>query len=109
MAEDINLPEPNIIEDISFEDKYEELKTDFQGRSPEYSTFQDSDVIMIFLQLVSAVIVDMLFKINTAVKSTLVLLATGTFLDQLAVFWDVERRVIVEGDPLANPPVEEVK
>ena len=108
MAQEFNLPEPNITENINFEDKFQELKTDFQSRSPEYSAFQDSDPIMIFLQLVSALIVDMLFKINTAVKSTLVLLASGLFLDHLAVFWNVTRRVIVAANPNANPPVSEV-
>lgn len=108
MAEDFNLAEPEIIENISFEDQYEALKTDFQSRSPDYTTFQDSDPIMVFLQAVAAIIVDMLFKINTAVKSTLVLLASGLFLDHLAVFWNVTRKVIVEADPNANPPIEQV-
>lgn len=108
MSEEFNLPEPNIIENISFENQFETLKADFQSRSPEYSAFQDSDPIMVFLQVVAAIIVDMLFKINTAVKSTLVLLASGLFLDHLAVFWNITRRVIVEADPNANPPVAAV-
>jgi phage-related baseplate assembly protein len=108
MSEEFNLAEPEIIEDINFEVEYQSLKDDFISRSPNYTAFQDSDPIMMFLQTVAAIIVDMLFKINAAVKSTLILLASGLFLDHLAVFWDVKRKILVPANPNAVPPTAAV-
>ena len=102
------LPEPNIIENIDYANEYTNLKTEYKTLKPEYSGYQDSDVVMIVFQIVAALVVDILTKINTAVKTTLLLLAAGSFLDQLGVFWEVTRRVVIEAQPNVYPPVAEV-
>lgn len=101
------LPEPNIVENIDYANEYTNLKTEYKALKPEYSGYQDSDVVMIIFQIFAALVVDILTKINTAVKTTLLLLATGSFLDQLGVFWEVTREVVVEGQPNVYPPIAE--
>lgn len=102
------IPEPNIIESIDYTNEYTNIKTEFKALAPEYSGYQDSDVVMIVFQIFSALVVDILTKINAAIKTTLILLATGSFLDQLGVFWGVTRKVLVEADP-TNSIAEELE
>lgn len=101
------LPEPNIIENIDYVTEYTNIKNEFKALKPDYSGYQDSNVVMIVFQIFAALVVDILTKINAAVKSTLVLLASGTFLDYLATFWGETRELTIEADPTANPPIAE--
>jgi phage-related baseplate assembly protein len=102
------LPEPKIIENISYNNEYNNLKVAFQSLKPTYRGFQDSDVVMIVFQILAALVIDILVKINTAAKSVLLAFAQGSFLDSLGIFWGVYRAVIVEEDLTTTPPIAEV-
>ncbi len=103
-----DIKEPTLISGVTYAEEYSDLITSFKEKAPAYENFQDTDVISIFFQIVAALLVDVYAKLNAAVKTTLILLATGDWLDQLGATWNITRKVLVEQDLTTVPATVEV-
>lgn len=86
-----SLPPPKIIEELSFEDIFEELLIDFKKRRPEYDALLESDPVVIALE--AAAYREMLLRqrINEAAKANLLAYASGEDLDNMAAFYGLSR------------------
>lgn len=100
-----NIAAPKVIEELSFENIFEELLVDFKKRRPEYDALLESDPVVIALQCAAYREMLLRNRINEAAKASMLAYATGTDLDNLAAFYDIERMVMDAGDPNATPPV----
>ena len=86
-----SLPAPVVIESLSFETIFEELQTEFQSRSPDYSALLASDPAIKLLEVAAYREVLLRNRINEAAKASLLAFATGSDLDHLAAFYGVTR------------------
>ncbi|MCF6435223.1 baseplate J/gp47 family protein [Pseudoalteromonas sp. MMG022] len=87
------LPEPNIIESLSFEDIYEARKARFISLAPEFSqTLElESDPLNVWLQVESYQELLLRQRINEAAQSNLLAFAKSADLEHLGAFYGVER------------------
>lgn len=109
------LPAPDVLEELDFEELFEQRKADFIALYPKSEqAFWESR-----LSLESEPIVKLLQencylqllerqRINDAAKATMLAYATGADLDQIGANYNVERLVIQAEDLTANPPIEEI-
>ena len=86
-----SLPTPAVIEPLSFETIFSELKTEFQSRYPDYSALLASDPAVKLMEVAAYREVQLRNRINTAAKASLLAFATGSDLDHLAAFYGVTR------------------
>ncbi len=86
-----SLPDPAVIESLSFEMIFEELQTEFQSRYPDYSALLASDPAVKLLEVAAYREVLLRNRINAAAKASLLAFATGSDLDHLAAFYGVTR------------------
>lgn len=105
-----SLPQPQSVQEISFEQIYADLKSDFQVRAPEYSAFLESDPVVKLLQTFAYREVMLRQRENNHVRSLLIAFATGGDLDHIGAtyFNGTARLVITPGDTTAMPPVTTV-
>ena len=86
-----SLPQPSVIEALSFEAIFGELQADFQSRYPQYSALLASDPAIKLLEVAAYREVLLRNRINAAAKASLLAFATGSDLDHLAAFYGVTR------------------
>ena len=86
-----SLPNPAVIETLSFETIFSELQTEFQSRYPDYSALLASDPAVKLLEVAAYREVLLRNRINAAAKASLLAFATGSDLDHLAAFYGVTR------------------
>lgn len=86
-----SLPPPKIIEELSFEDIFEELLIDFKKRSPAYDAFVESDPVVIALEACAYREMLLRQRINEAAKANMLAYATGTDLDNKAADYGIAR------------------
>jgi phage-related baseplate assembly protein len=100
------LPPPEIIETLEFEVIFQRKLEEFRARYPVEEI--ESDPIIALLQ--HSAYQEMIFraKINDDLKGVFLATSWGSNLDNLAAFYGAHRFVLVEADPDAFPPVEEV-
>jgi phage-related baseplate assembly protein len=92
MALNLNsLPSPEIIEGISFQDIFEELRADFEQRFPEFSALVHSDPAIKLLEVAAYREVILRARVNDAFKATLLAFAADGDLDNLAAFYGLTR------------------
>lgn len=111
------LPPPPAIEVLSFEAILAARIADLQGRLEAKGLTEvsailalESEPLTINQQTSGAFELMMRARVNNAVRSNLIASAVGDDLDQLAAtFYGVERLVLIEEDPSADPPIAEVK
>ena len=101
------LPDPQIIEEISYEAILGALKTDAIARFAAAGVTYDlgnleTDPVMIVLQAVAFRDTLLRARINDAAKANLVKFAQGSDLDHLAGFYDVTRLVGELDEPLRD-------
>lgn len=104
------LPAPQSVEQISFEQIYAELRSDFAARAPEYQSFLESDPVVKLLETFAYREVMLRQRENNFTRSLLIAFATGGDLDHLGAtyFNGTARLVVTPGNPAAVPPVEAV-
>lgn len=91
-----NLPEPTLIEQISFEARLTLFRTRavelFAAAGIEYDVEQiEADPLQVILQVVTYADSLLRQRVNEAIRANLLAYATGTDLDHLAQFYDVIR------------------
>lgn len=92
------LPEPNVIEVVSYQEIRDEILSGFPELLPSDPSYKMAEACAYQIMRVR-------MRINDAVKATLVKYAKGPDLDNLLL---IPRLVITPADPNATPPVEEV-
>jgi phage-related baseplate assembly protein len=103
------LPAPNVLEPLDFEDTYSEALTVFRGHMGQnWTASLESDPVTKLLEVGSYIKLGNRARVNDAAKAQLLAYATGTDLDHLAANVNLKRLVIQAADPLAVPPVEAV-
>ena len=100
-----SLPSPKVVEELDFENIFQELLADFKKRRPEYDALLKSDPVIIALECAAYRELLLRNRINEAAKASMLAYATGSDLDNLAAFYGIERMIIDAGDPKATPPI----
>lgn len=106
-----NLPAPDIVEDIDYESILSQRKSDLLALVPEAlrpsvdtTLAYESEPLTMLLQESAYREMILRQRINEASRAVMLAYARGSDLDQLAVFFGVERLVVREADPDTNPP-----
>ena len=86
-----SLPDPQIVEDLSFQTIFNELRADFGARFPEFSALVESDPAIKLLEVAAYRETILRARVNDAFKATLLAFAAGTDLDNLAAFYGLTR------------------
>ncbi|PHH39770.1 baseplate J/gp47 family protein [Pseudomonas putida] len=103
------LPAPDVLEPLDFEEVYGEALDVFRGHmGGNWTASLESDPVTKLLEVASYIKLGNRARVNDAAKSQLLAYATGADLDHLAANVNLERLVIQPADPLAVPPVEAV-
>ena len=92
-----SLAAPEIVEDVSFQDIFNELRADFQQRFPDFSALVESDPAIKLLEVAAYREVILRSRVNDAFKATLLAFAAAGDLDNLAAFYGLTR-IAQEGD-----------
>ncbi len=103
-----SLPAPQVIEELDFETIFAEMLADFKARSPDYDAFLESDPVVIALQVGAYREVLLRHRINEAAKASMLAYASGSDLDNLAAFYNIERMIVEEEDLTTTPPTSAV-
>ncbi|WP_085600813.1 MULTISPECIES: baseplate J/gp47 family protein [unclassified Pseudomonas] len=104
------LPAPRVLEPLDYEELYQRKLALFRlAMGENWSAALESDPVVKQLELVAYGDMQMRARINDAAKALLLAHAKGSDLDHLAANVKLARLVIQPGDPLAVPPLEEVK
>lgn len=102
------LPPPVVVEQIAFETILAEMLADLQARDPVFNALVESDTAYKILEVAAYRETLIRQRVNEAAKAVMLAFATGADLDQIAANYNVERLVIVPGDPGAIPPTQDV-
>ena len=86
-----SLAAPEIIENISFQDIFNELRADFSTRFPDFSALVESDPAIKLLEVAAYREVILRSRVNDAFKATLLAFAAAGDLDNLAAFYGLTR------------------
>jgi phage-related baseplate assembly protein len=97
------LPNPGVIEELSFDAVYAQLLQDFQRRFPDYSAVLESDPATKLMEAFAYRELLLRNRINEAAQANLLAFAKGSDLDHLASFYDVTRHLVDPGNPNASP------
>lgn len=103
------LPAPDVLEPLDFEDTYSETLGVFRGHMGQnWTASVESDPVTKLLEVGSYIKLGNRARVNDAAKAQFLAYATGADLDHLAANVNLKRLVIQAADPLAVPPVEAV-
>lgn len=91
-----SLPEPEAIEELTYEQVYNSVLADFQELEPDYELFLESDPVVKVIQAFAYRELLLRVRINESLKANLLCFATGADLDQLAIFYGVTRLSVGE-------------
>ncbi len=104
------LPAPAVIEELDFEDLYQQLLLDFQAAmGPEWTAALESDPVTKLLEVAAYRELILRARINDASRAVMLAFASGSDLDQIAAAYAEQRLVVQAADASAVPPLEEVK
>lgn len=104
------LPAPQVLESLDFEELYQgKLGTFRLYMGDNWTANLESDPVVKQLELAAYRDMQLRARVNDAAKALLLAHAKSTDLDHLAANVSLSRLVIQAADPLAVPPVEEVK
>lgn len=85
------LPIPKVIEELDYEQLFQEYLQDFTSRDKDYDALVESDPAIIVLETMAYRELLLRKRINEAVKASLLAFATGSDLDQIVAEYGVER------------------
>lgn len=102
------LPKPDVIELLNYEEILREWVSYYQTLDPNYQDLNESDPVYKLME--AAAFREMLIRqrVNDAAHATMLAYAENHDLDVRGADFDVERLVIDPGDPTAVPPREPV-
>ena len=104
------LPAPQVLESLDFEELYQgKLSTFRLYMGDNWTANLESDPVVKQLELAAYRDMQLRARVNDAAKALLLAHAKGADLEHLAANVSLSRLVIQVADPLAVPPVEEVK
>ncbi|BFM16267.1 baseplate assembly protein [Maricurvus nonylphenolicus] len=102
------LPPPDIIEEISFEQVFAEMLDDLKARDSQYDALVESDPAYAILQVAAYRETLLRQRQNESALAVMLAYSVGADLDNIGARFDVPRLLLEEGDPNAVPPVEPV-
>lgn len=103
------LPAPDVLEPLDFEDTYSEVLGVFRGHmGPNWTASLESDPVTKLLEVGSYIKLGNRARVNDAAKAQFLAYATGADLDHLAANVNLKRLVIQAAEPLAVPPIAAV-
>ncbi len=105
----VDLPDPQIVETLNYDEIFSALVADFKSRNAGYDAFLYSDPAMKLLEVAAYREGLLRQRINDAFKATLLGLATGNDLDNLADFYNVARNTGETDTALRTRVVEKIK
>jgi len=105
------LPAPEVIRTVSYDALFEEMRDAAIAELPEMAaTLQlESEPATKILRVCAYLRMLDRLVFNDGARASMLALATGPDLDQLAAFWGVERRILQEADDSLTPPVPEIR
>lgn len=119
MSQEIDLtqlPAPDVIETVSFEDTFARKKQRLIALMPEAARAAvaaalelESEPLTADLQQQAYAEMLLRTRINDACRATFLALAAGADLDHIGASRGLERKTIQQADPAASPPVPEIK
>ena len=90
------LPAPKVVEELSFEQIFQEMLADFRSCCPDYDALLESDPAIVILECAAYRELLLRQRINECAKANMLAYATGSDLDNLAAFYGLER---LENEP----------
>ncbi|MGR3501609.1 baseplate assembly protein [Pseudaestuariivita sp.] len=105
------LPPPQVVETVSFDVLFDEMKADAIAVMPELAPFlelESEPTTQLLRVCAYRRMLDRL-EFNDGARASMLALSTGSDLDQLAAFWGVARQTIQEADDSVIPPIEAVQ
>lgn len=99
------LPVPNVVEAIDYEEILSALLTDLVGRYPEFDVPAESDPIYKVLEVAAYREMLVRQRVNQAARAVMLAYAEDEDLDNLGALFNVKRLQTYAGDPGAIPPV----
>ena len=104
------LPAPAVIEEIDFEELYQQLLEDFRAAMGErWTAALESDPVTKLLEVAAYRELLLRARVNDAARAIMLAFATGSDLDQIAAAYAEQRLVVQQADQTAVPPQEEIK
>jgi phage-related baseplate assembly protein len=97
-----DIQKPQIIEELSFEDILLRMKETLLSLDNEFTAYLESDPVIKLMEVAAYRELLLRQRINQAAKANLLAFATGTDLDNLAVFYGIERKENESDDELRN-------
>jgi phage-related baseplate assembly protein len=94
------LPAPKVIEELSYEEIFQDILSDFLEKNPSYSTLLESDPAMILLEVCAYRELLLRNRINEAAKATMLAYATGSDLENLGAPLGVQKLIGESDDQL---------
>ena len=94
------LPIPKVIEELDYEQLFQEYLQDFTSRDRDYDALVESDPAIVLLETMAYRELLLRKRINEAATASLLAFATGSDLDQIVAEYGVERLVNEEDDRL---------
>lgn len=102
------LPAPEVIQQVSYEDIFEAMLTDFQARNPELEISQ-ADPVYKILEIAAYHVMLVHQNFNDRAKSLMLAYSSESDLDHLGVtYYQLQRLTITPGDATAVPPIDPV-
>ncbi|WP_334061750.1 baseplate assembly protein [Limimaricola cinnabarinus] len=99
------LPAPEVVEVLDFEDILASMLSDLRARMPEFDALVESDPAYKILEVAAYRELLIRQRVNDAAKSVMLAYAGGTDLEQLGALFGVSRLLVDAGDDTAIPPV----
>jgi phage-related baseplate assembly protein len=87
-----DLKDPQIIEELSFEEILQQMKEKLVAIDSEYTAFLGSDPLMKLMEVAAYRELLLRQRINQAARANLLAFATGSDLDNLAAFYGISRK-----------------
>lgn len=102
------LPEPEVVETLDYEQIVAQMLADLQVRDPVFTALVESDTAYKVLEVAAYRELLIRRRVNDAALEVMLAYSNGTNLDQIGANYNVERLVLDPGDPAATPPVDPV-
>ncbi|WP_163370932.1 baseplate assembly protein [Endozoicomonas acroporae] len=102
------LPPPNVVESLDYEQILAEILAEFQQRYPAFSAPLESDPAYKLLEVSAYREMLVRARVNDSVRAVMLPYATGTDLDNLGAYWNVQRLVMIPADDSTIPPTPAV-
>ena len=103
------VPAPDVVEALKYEDILAAMLAELRRRDPAFSALVESDPAYKILEVAAYRETLLRARINDSARAVMLSSAKGTDLDNAAVFYGIERKVLIPANPKASPPQDEIK